>query len=214
MKLYSMPHSPYASRVRIQIYHKNLDIEILDPPGLREGTFSDIVPTAQVPALDTGATVLAESNVIMDYLEDIHPSKPMRPVDPEARAITSLLMRVADVRIAPALFPLFKEVMVKSGDQQAITDNIVALKAQLKLLDELFQFYGYKARDLSLADAALVPTIYFCLQVPGWFGEKDMLAGLDTLSAWWQWAQQQDAVAKVLLEIDEGLQVMLARLNA
>ena len=52
MKLYSSPISPYASRVRIQIAHQQLPVEIVPPPG---GMSSDEVkaanPIGKIPVL-------------------------------------------------------------------------------------------------------------------------------------------------------------------
>jgi glutathione S-transferase len=213
MKLYSLPHSPYSAKVRLQIYHKNLAVEIVAPPGFRDGTFTQINPTGKVPALDTGSMVLPESNVILDYLEDLHPAHPMRPADPDSRAIMNLLMRFSDIYIQPALFPVFRELMVKSGDNNIVEDGIVELKKTLALLDEMIVKYRPKHNSLDLADCALAPQIYYSLLVPKLFGEENMLVNLDALNSWWQWLNEQDEVKKVFSEIDEGLKALFERIN-
>lgn len=53
MKLYSVPPSPFAARVRIAIYRKGLTIDIVPPPegGTRGEAFLALNPMGQVPTL-------------------------------------------------------------------------------------------------------------------------------------------------------------------
>ena len=82
MKLIGLPHSPYSARVRMQVYAKGIDLEHAEPEGFRTEGFKRFNVLGKVPVLDTGEVCIPESGVIMDYLEDIHPSPPLRPADP------------------------------------------------------------------------------------------------------------------------------------
>ena len=51
MKLYNVYGSPIAARCRIQIYAKELDVEIVEPPGgVSSPEYKAINPTGKVPA--------------------------------------------------------------------------------------------------------------------------------------------------------------------
>ena len=84
VKLYNLDHSPYATRVRMQIYKKGLDLEILPAPAaLRTPEFMARFPMGKIPVLelDDGRQV-PDSWVIMEYLEDCQAGESLRPQDP------------------------------------------------------------------------------------------------------------------------------------
>lgn len=213
MKLYNAPHSPFSARVRTQIYAKGIsDIEILPPPGFGTPAFKDINLTGKIPALDIGDMVIPESMVIMEYLEQMYPQKPLRPADAKACAVINLFARFSDSYIQPALFPLFREVMQKTGDKDALQKNIDNLKTQLQLLEDLMGQYGWgKHAEVDFADCALAPTIFWAVQVPRLFGEADILAAYPRLNTWWVWCNEHPVVGKVLIEMDDGFKAFIAR---
>jgi glutathione S-transferase len=56
-----------------------------------EPAYTDLNPKAVVPTLDHDGHVLIESNIILEYLEDVFPKQmPLRPDDPFARSIMRL----------------------------------------------------------------------------------------------------------------------------
>jgi glutathione S-transferase len=213
MKLYNAPHSPFSARVRTQIYAKGItDIEILPPPGFGTPAYKEINTTGKIPALDIGDLVIPESNVIMEYIEEIYPQNPLRPADPKARAVVNLFARFADAYIQPALFPLFREVMQKTGDKEALQKNIDNLKTQLQLLDTLMGQYGWdKHTEVDFADCALAPTIFWAVIVPRIFGESNIFDGAPRVEAWWKWCNDHPVIGKVLVEMDEGFKAFIAR---
>ena len=110
MKLHNRDNSPYATRVRIQLRHKQLPIEICEPAeSYRTPEFRAVFPLGKIPLLELDdGRMLAESTVIMDYLEDVFPEPSMRFEDPYLRAVDGMYSRWADTHMAPALFPLFQ----------------------------------------------------------------------------------------------------------
>lgn len=213
MKLYNAPHSPFAARVRAQIYAKGItDIEITFPPGFGTPAYKEVNATGKIPALDTGDMIIPESLVIMEYIEDVYPQKPLRPADPKQRAVINLFARFGDAYLQPALFPLFREVMQKSGDAEALQKNIDNLKAQLQLLNDLMAQYGWdKHTEVDFGDCSLAPTMFWADMVPGMFGHKDIFAAYPHVNAWWKWCQDNPVLNKVLVEMDEGYKAFVAR---
>ena len=89
MILYSEPTSPYSAVVRVAVYAKQLAIEIVAPPGgLKSDEYRALSGTGTVPCLklDDGSA-LPESTVILAYLDDKFPERPLLPAGAEARAI-------------------------------------------------------------------------------------------------------------------------------
>ena len=101
MRLYSENSSPFSAPVRVALYAKTLDIEIVAPPGgLRSAQYHAINPLGTIPCLifDDG-TRLPESSAIMEYLEEKFPTPALLPKNPEARAQVRLLQRIGELHI-------------------------------------------------------------------------------------------------------------------
>ena len=108
MQLYSSAISPYASRCRMQIRHKNLPVEIIPPPGgMGSAEVKTKNPIGKVPVLDLGDRALGESWAIMEYLEAQHPKPAMWSGDAFQQARDRELVRFVDLYLAPSMFPLF-----------------------------------------------------------------------------------------------------------
>src|SRR6185437_7046307 len=86
MKLYDAARCPYCARVRMALVHKSIDYEPVEIDlGNRPGWLYELNASGKVPVLDDGF-VLAESAVIMEYLEERYPEHPLLPDDPAERA--------------------------------------------------------------------------------------------------------------------------------
>ena len=92
MKLYNLALSNFASKSRVAIYEKGLDIELVDPPGgLGSAEYKKVNPLGKVPVLEEDeGFVLPESVVIMEYLEERYPEPALWPADPAERALGRL----------------------------------------------------------------------------------------------------------------------------
>ncbi len=84
MKLYGYFRSSAAYRVRIALNLKQLDYEAVAVHLVRGGGeqfdpgYLRLNSQGQVPALDDGAAVIAQSMAIIEYLEEIHPLNNLR----------------------------------------------------------------------------------------------------------------------------------------
>ena len=83
MKLYNANLSPYASRVRLQLYLKGIKAEIIAVPqgGSHTPEYAKLNPLEKIPTLDDNGFHLPESSVIGEYIEDTHPTPSLRPTD-------------------------------------------------------------------------------------------------------------------------------------
>jgi len=74
MKLYSADLSPYSARVRMQIYANGItDIVFELPEHWGMPQFRERFPIGRIPVLDVDGDMMPESEVIAEYLEEIHP---------------------------------------------------------------------------------------------------------------------------------------------
>ena len=94
MKLYGICLSPYVRKVAVVINVKGLECEREDAfPGSLSRAIS---PLGKIPALQDGALTLADSSVICEYLEEIHPEPQLLPGSARDRAtVRGMAMVVA-----------------------------------------------------------------------------------------------------------------------
>jgi maleylacetoacetate isomerase len=102
LKLYTYFRSSAAYRVRIGLNLKGLDYEAVPVHLVRGGgehlsdAYRAINSSAMVPTLVDGDAALGQSLAILEYLEEVHPQKPLLPADPLGRArVRSLALTVA-----------------------------------------------------------------------------------------------------------------------
>ncbi|WND03553.1 glutathione S-transferase family protein [Temperatibacter marinus] len=210
MKVYSGNLSPYATRVRIQIKIKGLDIEIAPPPfALRTPEFYEKFSLGKIPVLELDdGSLIQDSWVIMNYLEDLYPSTPLRPVSAEDKAAMIVLMRFADTYLSPVLFPLFL-ALNNRPDEKALSGMLSALRTELVKLDRILEEQGCpEERALTLGDIALAPNLFFVIAIAPIFGENSILDDLDQIQRWWQWVNKNEHVAHGINEISDALKAM------
>ncbi|MBN9089428.1 MAG: glutathione S-transferase family protein [Reyranella sp.] len=100
MLLYEHPLSSYAQKVKIALREKGLKFDLETPnalgSGKAAGPFAVASPRNEVPALIDGEARIFDSTIILEYLEDKHPSPPLLPRDPAARAEARMIEDVCD----------------------------------------------------------------------------------------------------------------------
>lgn len=207
MKLFNANLSPYASRVRIAIYAKNLSVEIVAPPGgTGSAEYKKLNPTGKVPALDVDGVVIPESEVINEYLEDRFPTPSLRPVDPLARARMRLIGRFADLYLAPSLGALFGQMNPKTRDAKLVAEKLAELGQRLDQLEQLVVAGPYAAGpELTLADCATAPVFFFLSRLLPALGAPSPLDGRPKLAKVGATVAQHPAVSKVLSEMGTAM---------
>lgn len=127
--LYGSDLSTYTTKVRLALMLRGLPFEQREPDGggYRSPAWRARLPTATVPAIEHDGFFLAESEAILEYLEDVFEDRPLRPADPQARARARWIARLHDTQFEPrlrAIFPLLRDPQVR--------DRLPVLKADLE----------------------------------------------------------------------------------
>lgn len=226
VKLFQTYDSPFPTRVRLLLYAKGIEAEIIRPPGFGASTESraeylKVNPIGRVPALvlDDGR-VLPESEVICEYLEDAYPEPSLRPADPFERAQMRLLSRICDFYVVMAMVPFFDLAgrSRRHWEREAIENAAAKLIDALAYLEAFVGTEGYAiGQRLTQADGAIAPQLALaCEWIPQVFAVPDPLAGLPKLSAYWAAIQTDPIVARLLAETRDAVvaQQELARQRA
>jgi glutathione S-transferase len=210
VKLYSLPLSPYAARVRGAIYAKGLTVEIVPPPADWRSSpeYRAINPLVRIPVLllDDG-TVIPESGVIVEYLEDAHPRPSLRPDTAESLAQVRLITQVADLYVMQALMPLFALFDAKKRDEAAISAQLARLNEGLKHLDAMLLAGEYAfPGQLTTADVWLTALRFTLDGLMGFAHKPRLLENCKAIAAYADVARRDAALGRVWDEMTEGLE--------
>lgn len=213
MKLYSLPLSPFSARIRLAIYRKGLDVAIVPPPeGTKSEAYLALNPMGQVPTLELDSGVaLAESSVILEYLEDAHPTPALRPTDPELAARMRLLLKLPDSYFVGA--PRILLGMRNPADRKAerVDPAMANLHDGLSYTERYIGAGPWAVGDApTLADCALVPVLNMCRVVSMVYARPDLISRYPNLGAYWAAAQEDEINARVIEEQMAVVRQMMA----
>lgn len=211
--LYSLPHSPYAARVRMQLNLKGIAAAIEAPPeGLGSASFKALTPTGKVPVLKAGDLHLPESIAIMEFLEERYPEPALLQGSDLERGWCRSATRFVDLGLAPALFPLFSQLRAKPRDEALIARSLVDMKKQLSILSQFIERSPAPLLDAqapAFFDCVLTPVMFYITTIAPLFGDKAILEGQESLAMWWADIQEHAQVSKLLDEMRAGLAAMM-----
>lgn len=87
IQLYHFAMSPFCRKVRLVLAEKKLEVELVNEKYWEGGAeFHRRNPAGKVPVLRVDGLLLADSNAICEYLEEVYPQPALMPDDPAARA--------------------------------------------------------------------------------------------------------------------------------
>ena len=205
MQLISLPVSPFAARVRIAIYAKNLNID-LQPPPLDWPTarqFRNVNPIGRIPVLilEDGSAI-QESWVILEYLEERFPhATSLLPRGVRERAKVRLLGRMVDLYLMPSMVALARAEATADERNRRVEELFDGLAAVEALMED--NIYAAD-QDLSLADCALAPAL-FAARVTGERLQLDLLGSYPRVGCYAEVIPHNEHVGRVLVEMEDGL---------
>ncbi|KAK3707461.1 hypothetical protein LTR37_012103 [Vermiconidia calcicola] len=178
--LHNHPVPSYAVKVRIALREKGIPFDSKTPEGLGSGTGMQSLraanPRVEVPALEDGDLKIFDSKIILEYLEDKYPDRPLLPKDAAGRAKARMIQEVCDthyeainwgvseVRILERATGGLAEKMINAAKSQ--TNELLSwLETQLGDAD---YFHG---DSFGFADICVIP--YVNRSTAGGFGPAD-----------------------------------------
>jgi glutathione S-transferase len=215
IKLYSADLSPYSARVRMQIYAKGLtDIVVELPEHWGMPKFRERFPIGRLPVLDVDGDTIPESEVIAEYLEEIHPKPSLLGTTPRENAHIRMLARLGDIYLINNAFALSRQTgalgrrtPTAARDDAASAKLVVEIKRNLKALDGFIGKDGFACYGrITLADCALVPSLFFVETVLSVVGDDAPIPALANVAAYWAAIQENEHAARVLVELRRGLE--------
>lgn len=214
MILYSGDLSPYSAKVRMQIYAMGVKDDFsFELPVVQffSGKLKEVSPIGRIPILKTDEGLIAESEVIAEYIDELYPQQSLVGNTPLERANIRVLSRIADTYLMDNIFLALGQMRVPEPNQ-AIIDLLTAQVVRgVTALEEYLMADGYAAggTELTRADCSLVPALYMCDRTLPRLGISNPVSGLVKTEAYWGRIQQNEHAARVIAEMDRGLKARL-----
>ena len=163
MKLYGATPSPFFRKAQVVLEEKGIPYETVDlPPVPKTDELLALHPMGKIPILRDGEVTVPDSSVICAYLERLHPSPALYPVDPAEYARVLFLEEYADTKLIEVVGGLFFERFVKPNafqqdpDEAVVAEHRAALPPVLDYLEGQVPESGDTIlSQFSIADAAL-----------------------------------------------------------
>jgi glutathione S-transferase len=192
--------SNYHNKVRIALLEKGIAFEEDDnvKPS-QNGEYLAKSPMGKVPYLEVNGTLLRESAVILEYLEDAFPQKPLLPKDPLERARVREIVTFIELHMELVVRPMYGSLgggkPVSEERRQRVERDIAKGVHALKAVAKFDPFIAGK--DLTVADcAAFVHLPLVTLVTRNFFG-RDFLEDIPQVKPYLKMLGERPAFAKV-----------------
>jgi glutathione S-transferase len=192
--------SNYHNKVLIALREKGVPFE--EDCNIRPSQkpeYLALSPMGKVPFLEVDGTRLCESEVILEYLEEAYPQKPLLPRDPLARAKVRELVTVIELHlelVARRLYPgAFFGATTSDSTKQSVEKDLAKGVRALKALAKFSPFMA--GAEFSLADCAAavhLPVVSLATKLS--YG-RDFLEELPQVKPYLKMLGERPSVAKV-----------------
>jgi len=185
MKLIGSLTSPYVRKVRIVLAEKKIDYDfVLDSPWTAESNIPDINPLGKIPVLVLDdETVLFDSRVISEYLDNVAPNNKLMPAPNRERTEVKRWEALADGLCDAAVSAVMEGLRPKKEQSTGwIVRQRETIQRTLRFMEtHLGEKSFCMGTHFSLADIAVGTALgYLCFRFPhvGWQETHPNLAKL------------------------------------
>lgn len=212
MKLYTGDLSPYSAKVRMQIYAMGIQDELsFDlPVQFMMGKMYEISPIGRIPVLEVDEGLIPESEVISEYLDERFPGKALTGASLKDRADVRVISRIADIYLMNNIFMSLSQANPETRVQAVLDLLIGQVKRGIGALEKHIGDGEFAVgNSLTRADCTLVPALWMCSSTVPRLGFDSPILDGSRVSAYWNKIQGNEFAAKILDEMNKGMQARL-----
>jgi len=192
--------SNYHNKVLIALHEKGIAFEEdCNVKPSQKPEYLGLSPMGKVPYLEVDGTRLCESEVILEYLEEAYPQKPLLPKDPVARAKVRELVTVLELHVELVARRLYAGLFAGAPLSESAKQSVAKELAKgIRALKTLAKFAPHVAGgEFTLADcAAAVHFPLVSLATKAAYG-RDFLEEIPQVKPYLKMLGERPAVAKV-----------------
>lgn len=159
VEIYSATVCPYAHRTRLTLLEKGVDFQLTEIDlENKPDWFAAISPYGKVPVIKHGNSIVWESTIINEYLDEVFPEKPLMPRDAGKKAIARIWIDFANTKFTPAFYKLLLAQTPENQQEwaQELRNHLLFMEREgiAKLSSNNVYWLG---ESLSLVDLAFYP---------------------------------------------------------
>jgi glutathione S-transferase len=183
---------PFVQRAAIALEEKGVEFERINVDlANKPDWFLAISPLGKVPLLKVGDSVIFESAVILEYLEETQP-KPLHPADPLTRAEHRAWMEFGSTM----LMDIWNFYM--AADEAAFQAKLKSLADKFERLEQrLGEGPYFDGARFSLVDAVFGPVFRY-FDTFDRIADFSMLSGKPKIAAWRQALAQRPSIQRAV----------------
>lgn len=181
LKLYGFASSNYFNMVKLALLEKQLPFEVVPLFGCQSPEVLAVSARGKVPVLGTAEGFISETDVILRYLEETFPDRPLLPADPFSRAQVWTIAKEIELYIELPARVCYAEVIfggrptppdLKAKARRDLVKGVAAL-------DQRARFAPYVAGErFSVADVYFLYSIDLAQQVGERLFDEDFLGDM------------------------------------
>jgi glutathione S-transferase len=200
IKLCGFRISNYHNKVRIALLERGIPFE--EDENVKPSQQDEYLaksPMGKVPYLIVDGTLLRESGVILEYLEDAYPQKPLLPKDPLARARVRELVVFIELHLELVARRMYRSL----GGGKPVSDETrewvgKELTKGVRALKALVKFEPFIAgKELTIADCAAFVHLPLVTLVTKTFFGRDFLEDIPQMKPYLKMLGERPAFARV-----------------
>ena len=204
--------SPYYNKLKLLLLEKDVPFreELIYP--WERATYLRSSPIGKIPFVETDHGPLSESQVILEYLEERYPEKPMYPSDPFARAKCRELIQHLELNSEWVARRLYKEAFFGGNvSDEAKREVKERLPMGLAAVAQLSHFSPYiSGPTFTAADcAAYMHFMYIKITTLKIYGEDMLNRSFPDMGGYVQLMDSRPHVKRVLAEREMALAAFL-----
>ncbi len=208
--LYGFPVSNYYNMVKLALLEKGLEFEEVTTRPNQEAAYLVKSPMGKIPCLEVGEGPISETNVILDYLEEVSGKPPFYPADPFQKAKVKELMKSTELYLELVARRLLGGVFFGEKLSEELKNEVRGqLEKGTSALNKLLKFGPYAAGEkFTYADIVL----YYTVTLANMATQKGLGINLEDkltgLSDWLALMEQNSHVQVVNADRDAALKAM------